>query len=139
MGDGAAAEETPVVKKCCVCSSTEDLKRCAKCKLAVYCSKKCQTGHFSYHDAYCSAIVECQELEKDKIYGGWSVRQSQLDFRQKKKTIEASGCQADVEMSSGWKGIQHVVGHRINGFVGGQEVGKHAFSRFGSTSNFGIL
>ena len=34
---------------CCVCQSTENIRRCGKCNLSMYCSKECQTAHYAQH------------------------------------------------------------------------------------------
>ena len=91
-GDESAEVDTPEVEKCCcVCNSTEDLKRCSKCKSTIYCSKSCQKSHLPHHSEYCAAIMDLEELEKDKLYRGRSVRQSQVDFRTKKKLLKLVG------------------------------------------------
>ncbi len=83
-----SAEDVPEPKRCCVCSSTEDVKRCGGCKATIYCSKECQMAHHSYHAPYCCAISGLEKLELDKIYGDKSVQQKQLDGKVRRKMME---------------------------------------------------
>ena len=84
-------KDTPSKDVCCVCGTSENVKRCGKCKLTSYCSGKCQKSHVSYHAAYCSAISDLQKLEKEKLYRDYSVHQKQIDFRTKKKILKLVG------------------------------------------------
>ena len=52
-----------------MCGSGENVKRCGGCKVARYCSVKCQKSHRSYHEQYCGYIPELVKLEMDKLYG----------------------------------------------------------------------
>ena len=90
-GDGAADDKTPFSEKCCVCGSVEKVKRCGQCLATVYCSAKCQKSHRSYHAVYCSAIEKLEDMEREKIYRGYSVRQCSVDFRTKKKLVGLVG------------------------------------------------
>ena len=67
------------------------MKRCGRCKATSYCSKDCQKIHSQYHAVYCSSIKELEKLEKSKLYGDKSVRQSQLDSRREAKMIKLVG------------------------------------------------
>ena len=84
---------TPLVKtgKCCVCGSTDKVKRCGGCRATMYCSKKCQSSHRSYHATFCSAITDLEKLEIDKLYRGHSVRQQQLDTKTQTKIVKLVG------------------------------------------------
>ena len=85
--------ETPSTEneKCCVCNSTKNVKRCGGCKATAYCSSKCQKEHRSYHAVYCKAIHDLHELEKNKLYQGFSVRQQQLDIKTRAKLVKLVG------------------------------------------------
>ena len=63
------------VHKCLVCEKDGRLYKCGKCKAGRYCSKKCQKEHYPYHQNFCSAIYELQDLEKTKLLGNFSVRE----------------------------------------------------------------
>ena len=78
-------------EKCCVCNSTINVKRCGGCKATAYCSSKCQKEHRRYHAVYCKAIHELHELEKSKLYQGFSVRQQQLDSKTRAKLVKLVG------------------------------------------------
>ena len=94
MGDDSAREgkiNTPSGEKCCVCSSSENVRRCGNCKMVSYCSKKCQKSHWKDHAVYCSAIVDLVKCEKEKIYGNHTVRQNQMDFKTKRKMMKLVG------------------------------------------------
>ena len=41
--------EDHAVGRCCVCKSEENVRRCGKCNITLYCSKQCQVSHFSQH------------------------------------------------------------------------------------------
>ena len=86
-------EETPVTKeeRCCVCNSDKEVKRCGGCKATVYCSKQCQKSHRSYHAVYCSAISDLYELEVNKLYRDFSVRQQQVDVKTQTKLVKLVG------------------------------------------------
>ena len=88
-GDEPADEETP--EWCCFCGSAENVRRCGQCKAVSYCSKTCQKSHRLHHTVYCSAIKSLEELEKEKLYQGFTVRQYQVDFRTKKKLLRLVG------------------------------------------------
>ena len=104
MGDDSAVEETPVGNKCCACGfQGEEVLRCSHCKSTHYCSIGCQISHRSYHKSYCSAIASLEQLEKDKLYRGFSVRQCQVDFRTKKKLIRLVGKKPVVSCNLGAK------------------------------------
>ena len=86
-------DEPPVLvrEKCCVCGTEENVKRCGKCKLTAYCSKKCQKEHFPHHSQYCSVIVDLLKVETNKLFRDFSVRQAQVDFKTKRKMIKLVG------------------------------------------------
>ena len=68
--------ETPELKadKCCVCGTTEEVKRCSKCKLVLYCSKACQKSpHHEHHSQYCGIIADLLKSEVEKVYKDFSV------------------------------------------------------------------
>ena len=93
-GDDAAwkgREKTPAVEVCCVCGDSEDVQRCKKCKMTMYCSKSCQKSHWDYHAVYCDAIVELKKIETDKIYKEYSVRQKGVDFKTRNKVMKLVG------------------------------------------------
>ena len=53
---------------CCVCKiKTDNIKQCANCKSAKYCSKECQSKHYQYHKEICEAIVLLRKIESDKV------------------------------------------------------------------------
>ena len=92
MGNDSAAIETPIVEKCCVCGfEGEEVKRCGHCKATSYCSVGCQMIHHNHHKVYCSMITSLENLEREKLYRGYSVRQCQVDFRTKKKLVRLVG------------------------------------------------
>ena len=82
---------TGAAKKCCVCETTENVKRCSKCKSTYYCSTECQKSHLEYHSDYCSMIVELKKVELDKLYGDYTVRQKTEDVKTRKKLIKLVG------------------------------------------------
>ena len=45
MDADVAEKNAEEVRKCCVCESTADVKRCSGCKSTWYCSKECQKSH----------------------------------------------------------------------------------------------
>ena len=92
-GNKSACEETKTPQKdvCCVCGTSEDVKRCGRCKLTSYCSGTCQKSHNSYHKRYCAAIADLQKLEMDKLYKDHSVRQKYLDWKTERKMMKLVG------------------------------------------------
>ena len=89
---GEGGEETSDnCEKCCVCGSSENVRRCGKCKATAYCSRSCQKSHLAYHSAYCSMIVGLEKVETEKLYRGFSVRQKQMDFKTSKKIVNLVG------------------------------------------------
>ena len=94
-GEESVLEKTPEIEKklerCCVCNSEEGVKRCGGCKSTVYCSKKCQKSHRDYHAVYCSAINDLRELEINKLYRDFSVRQQQVDVKTQTKLVKLVG------------------------------------------------
>ena len=76
---------------CCVCGSVDKVLRCSGCHTARYCSKKCQKEHHEYHSVYCKAISQLEELEKDKRYGSYSVREGQVNFKKQLKIAKLVG------------------------------------------------
>ena len=78
VGEEAASEESPL-EICCVSGSANEVRRCSGCRATNYCSKLCQMSHREHHAAYCNAISELEEFEKERMYGERSVRQKLLD------------------------------------------------------------
>ena len=78
-------------ERCCVCGSTENVRRCGKCKSTSYCSKTCQEVHFPHHSVYCSMIVDVQKVETEKLYQGYSVRQKLVDYKLQRKIVKLVG------------------------------------------------
>ena len=92
VGGGLPIDGVDIRKeKCCVCSSDVNVRRCGKCKATAYCSKACQKFHFDYHSSYCSAIVQCHQMQVDNLYQNLSTRQHQIDFKVKKKILKLVG------------------------------------------------
>ena len=86
--------EDHAVGRCCVCKSEENVRRCGKCNITLYCSKQCQVSHFSQHKNWCSimsGMVELQDIEEAKLYGDKSVRQEQVDGKTKTKMVKLVG------------------------------------------------
>ena len=56
----------PEINVCCVCASTDNVRKCGGCKSTFYCSKKCQVDHHSYHGPHSSSyrhlglLIFCQ-------------------------------------------------------------------------------
>ena len=91
-GDESADNNETPFERCCACGfEGEEVKRCGQCKATSYCSIGCQMSHRGYHKAYCSAVSALEQLEREKLYQGFSVRQCQVDFRTKKKLIRLVG------------------------------------------------
>ena len=74
-----------------MCGSSENVRQCSGCHCTRYCSKRCQKSHNKHHAVYCSAINQLDELEKGKRYGSRSVREVQLDFRNRLKIAKLVG------------------------------------------------
>ena len=90
-GDESADVKAPF-ERCCACGfEGEEVKRCGQCKSTSYCSIGCQMSHRSCHKVYCSAIAALEQIEREKLYRGFSVRQCQMDFRTKKKLVRLVG------------------------------------------------
>ena len=98
-GDGSVGKTTPSihVEKCCVCGSLENVRRCGGCKATAYCSTECQKSHRSYHSVYCSAIKQLHDLETNKLYRGFSIRQQQIDSKTKAKLVKLVGVKPMVQ------------------------------------------
>ena len=90
-GGAEVAEENVEERKCCVCESITDVKRCSGCKSAWYCSKKCQKSHREYHGVYCSAISQLCQLEINKLFKEFTVRQRQVDTKTQAKLVKLVG------------------------------------------------
>ena len=104
VGNDSAANETPIVEKCCVCGfEGEEVRRCGHCKATSYCSVGCQMNHHDHHKVYCSMITSLENLEREKLYRGFSVRQCQVDFRTKKKLVRLVGEKPVVSCNLGAK------------------------------------
>ena len=79
---------------CCVCKSKENVRRCGRCKISLYCSKECQVAHNSQHKGWCSimsGMAELQDIEDTKLYGDLSVRQKQVDGKTRTKMVKLVG------------------------------------------------
>ena len=79
---------------CCVCKSKENVRRCGKCNITLYCSKQCQVSHISQHRGWCSimsGMVQLQDIEEAKLYGDMSVRQKQVDGKTQTKMVKLVG------------------------------------------------
>jgi ankyrin repeat protein len=51
----SAREPEPVQKICSFCNEVpQNRKKCGKCKIAFYCSKECQSQHWTIHKLECS-------------------------------------------------------------------------------------
>ena len=87
----AAEEETTPGDTCCVCGSTEEVKRCGKCRMVSYCSKVCQISHHEHHRKCCSAIVDLKKLETEKMYRDLTVCQKRLDWKMESKLVKLVG------------------------------------------------
>ena len=74
-----------------MCGVSEMLKRCSGCHSTYYCSKACQSAHWSHHSGFCGAISDLQKLEKSKRYGNKSVRQPQMDDGTRRKVLKLVG------------------------------------------------
>ena len=74
-----------------MCGSVENVRQCSGCNYTKYCSRKCQKSHHKHHTAYCGAINQLEELEKSKLYGSQSVREIQLDFKNRLKIAKLVG------------------------------------------------
>ena len=61
------------------------MKQCGKCRSALYCSKSCQKAHLGYHAVFCSAIVDLKNLERNKLYGNYTVSQNSSNYKTKMK------------------------------------------------------
>ena len=87
---------TPTKLCCVVCGVADELKRCSGCHSAYYCSKTCQTSHWSHHSVYCHAVSELEKLEKSKRYGNKSVRQLQMDDGTRRKVVNLVGDKPNI-------------------------------------------
>ena len=74
-----------------MCGSVENVRQCSGCHYTKYCSRKCQKSHHKHYTAYCGAINQLEELEKSKLYGSQSVREIQLDFKNRLKIAKLVG------------------------------------------------
>ena len=93
------------VKTCCVCGSTENVKRCSKCKCTHYCSTGCQKSHREHHAVYCQMIVDLKKVQLDKVYGDQTVRQSTEDVKTKQKLIQLVGEKPTLQCRLGGKDV----------------------------------
>ena len=85
---------TPSGETCCVCGSSENVRRCGGCKVARYCSKFCQISHREYHEQYCCHIPELLKIETEKVVAHCakqSVRQMQFDMPTRRKMVKLVG------------------------------------------------
>ena len=106
-GDESADTCKTPFERCCACGfEGEEVKRCGECKATSYCSVGCQMSHRGYHKAYCSAVSALEQLEREKLYRGFSVRQCQVDFRTKKKLIRLVGEKPVLSCNLGAKKTQ---------------------------------
>ena len=92
-GEEKSSEVTPDLKvdTCCVCKSSQDVKRCGRCKLVSYCSKKCQKLHLEEHSKYCGALADLMKLEVEKVYKDQTVRQDSTDAKLMKRMVKLVG------------------------------------------------
>ena len=81
---------------CVVCGKEDGLKSCGNCSTTVYCSKTCQTSHWSHHAVYCTAISDLEKLEKEKRYNGKTVRQSQVDDLTRRRVLKLVGNKPNI-------------------------------------------
>ena len=70
-----------------MCGFEGEVKRCGESKATSYCSIGCHMSHCGYHKAYCSAVSALEQLDREKLYQGFSVGQCEVDFPTKKKLI----------------------------------------------------
>ena len=104
VGDDSAGKKTPVKRCCAACGfDGEGVRRCSHCKSTHYCSIGCQLSHRSHHKVYCAAIASLEEVEKEKLYRWFSLRQCQVDFRTKKKLMRLVGEKPVVKCKLGDK------------------------------------
>ena len=87
-----SSEVTPDLKvdTCCVCKSSQDVKRCGRCKLVSYCSKKCQKLHLEEHSKYCGALADLMKLEVEKVYKDHTARQDATDAKLRVKSQDSA-------------------------------------------------
>ena len=71
-----------------------------------YCSKTCQEIHRAHHSVYCSAIESLENLEREKLYRDFSVRQCQVDFGTKKKLLRLVGRKSLLNCILGTKRVE---------------------------------
>ena len=79
---------------CCVCGSRDNVRRCGKCNISLYCSEECQSAHKNQHQTWCtimSSVGELQEIEDSKLYRNKSVRQMQVDGKMQTKMLRLVG------------------------------------------------
>ena len=92
--DSHVAEDLDEGINCCVCQSKENVRRCGKCNITLYCSKECQVSHISQHKGWCSimsGIAELKDMEESKLYGNLSVRQKQVGGKTQTKMVKLVG------------------------------------------------
>ena len=92
--EASHAADDHVQMCCCVCKSKENVRRCGKCNITLYCSKQCQVSHLSQHRGWCSimsGMVQLQDIEEAKLYGDMSVRQKQVDGKTQTKMVKLVG------------------------------------------------
>lgn len=49
-----------------VCSNTENLQQCSRCKVALYCSAECQQNHWPDHQPICKQLASLRD-DKNKL------------------------------------------------------------------------
>ena len=57
----------------------------------MYCSKGCQNAHLGYHAVFCSAIVDLKNMERNKLYGNYTVSQNASNYKTKMKLMKLVG------------------------------------------------
>ena len=97
-GSGGGCEEngekcagSQMVPSCCVCGATDSVQRCSRCKMTLYCSKKCQKAHHEYHKDYCEMIVDLKKIQTEKWFRNFTVREKQVDDKTRKRLLKLVG------------------------------------------------
>ena len=82
------------------------MKACGNCKATRYCSKKCQKSHRDYHAVYCSAIADLEKVQKEKLYGDFTVRQKKDDVKTSRRLMKLVGKKPMLNCHLGGKEFQ---------------------------------
>ena len=60
-------QHVPIAKRCEWCRKrSEDLKKCSRCRVVVYCSRACQKLHYKKHKKFCKATMKARQKEKEE-------------------------------------------------------------------------